>query len=144
MSQWMISRRNVALILIPVLLLGLIGVGAYANYGSFRLPDGDSEGYIEVQNFGNQSVNMSLVLVDVQTGDRLFKSNFTLSEDGKESHYSVDWPSTTSRKQRLTVVVNGNQSGSLEFNVGDDGAGRNLTVAITEDEIEFSFESGGM
>lgn len=144
MIQWMTSRRDVAIILISVLILGLIGVGAYANYGSFRLPNGDSEGYIEVQNFGNQSVNVSLVLVDVQTGDRLFMSNFTLSEDGKESHYNVDWASTTSGKQRLTVVINENRNNSLEFNVGDDGAGRNLTVAITEDEIEFSFESGGM
>jgi hypothetical protein len=144
MSQWTTSRRNVAFILISVLLLGVIGVGAYASYGSFRLPDGDSEGYIEVQNFGNQSVNVSFVLVDVRTGDRLFRSNFTLSEDGKESHYSVDWPSTTSGKQRLTVVVNGNRSDSLDFNADNDGAGRNLMVAITEDEIGFGFESGGM
>jgi hypothetical protein len=125
-------------------LLGLIGIGAYASYGSFWLSDGDSKGYIEVQNFGNQSVNVSLALVNIQTGDRLFRSNFTLSEDGEESHYSVDWLSTTSGKQRLTVVVNGNRSDSLEVNVGNDGAGRNLTVAITENEIGFSFESGGM
>ena len=144
MSRWTTSRRNVTFIVISVSLLGLIGVCVYASYGSFWLPDGDSEGYIEVQNFGNQSVNVSLALVDIRTGDRLFKSNFALGEDGKESHYSVDWPSTTSGKQRLTVVVNGNRSDSLEVNVGSDGAGRNLTVAITENEIGFSFESGGM
>ena len=89
-------------------------------------------------------MNVSLALVDVQTGDRLFRSNFTLSEDGEGSHYSVDWPPMTSGKQRLIVVVNRNRSDSLEVNVGNDGAGRNLTVAIREDEIGFSFESGGM
>lgn len=56
----------------------------------------------------------------------------------------ADWPSLTSGEKRITVVVDGNRSDSYAFDVAEGGDGPNLTIAIRENEIDFSLEPNGM
>lgn len=141
---WLTSRRIVGFVAVQALILGLIGSAVFIHFGGFGGPDGDSEGYIEILNYGNQPVDVTVILVDVQTDSQIFEMKFTLGTDGKEGHYSLDWPSMTVGEKRLTVIVDEDRSSSYEFDVSEDGDGPNLSITIKEEEIEFSLESSGM
>ena len=133
-----------------VVVLGLVGGGLFVHFYGFSTPEDNSDGYVETVNFENQSVNVSLVLVDVRTDSRVFEAKYTLGVYGKngsyseDGHYSMDWPSMSPGEKRLTVTVDGNRSGTYEFDVSEDGRGPNLSITIAEDEIRFSLEPSGM
>lgn len=147
--RWLTPRRLAAIALVQVVILGFVG-GVFVHFYGFSTPSDDSSGYVETLNVGNRSVDVSLVLVDVRTDSPVFEATYTLGAYGKDGdynedgHYSMDWPSMPPGEKRLTVSVEGNRSGSYEFDAGEDGDGPNLSITIDEDEIEFSLEPSGM
>lgn len=130
--------------LIGMLLLGVVGTGIFLHFGGFSVSENESNGYLEVENWGNESVNVTIAVVDLQTENRVFKERVMLGVDGEESYFSASWPSMTAGKYQLTVTVGEDRHDSYDFEVGEDGTGPNLSVGIANDKIRFSLESGGL
>lgn len=124
-----------------MLLLGFVVGGLFVYSGGLAASENNSEGYFEVENWGNQSMDVTLIITDLRTDNRIFKKRFTLGADG---YFTSDWPSMTAGKHQLTVIVDENRSDSYEFTVDEDDVGLGLSIGITKDEIRFSLESGGL
>ena len=129
---------------VGILVLGVVGAGIFLHFGGLSLSENDSGGYIEVVNRGNESVNVTITVVDLQTENRTFTESVTLGVNGEESHFSSDWPSMTAGEYRVTVTVNEGLHDSCDFEIGSDRTGPNLSVAVTNTEIRFSLESAGL